>query len=299
MPSNKKFYYGGQAVIEGVMMRGKRSIAVAVRQPNGEIKLKDQPLSSMYTGKLREIPIIRGVIVLIETMALGIQTLFYSAEVASAQDGEEPISPGMLWGTAIISIVLGVGIFFVGPLLLTNYLIYPLVPSALLGNIIEGLLRIVIFILYLRLVTLMPDIRAVFAYHGAEHKVVNAFEAGMPLEVEDVKKYSTAHTRCGTSFLLVVMVIAIVVFSFLGRPQLWLSILSRIILLPVIAAFGYELIRFAAGHVNNKIVHALLLPGMALQSMTTREPDEGKIEVAIAALKRVIAVDQSEVPSSN
>jgi uncharacterized protein YqhQ len=294
MPQNKTFYYGGQAVYEGVMMRGRKSLAVAVRQQNGEIKVKQESLPSIYKGKLRETPIIRGVIVLIETMVLGVQTLFYSAQAASAETEEEQISAGTLWLTAGIALVFAVGIFFVGPLLLTNYLIYPLVSSVLLGNLIEGVLRIGIFVLYLWLINFMPDIRMVFAYHGAEHKTVNAYEHGVPLEVESVKKYSTAHARCGTSFLLIVLVIAIIVFSLLGRPALWISVLSRIVLLPVVAAFGYEVVRFFAGHVNNKIVSILLVPGLALQSLTTREPDDKKLEVAIAALKDVVAVDAAE-----
>ncbi len=294
MADDQKFYYGGQAVYEGVMMRGRKSMAVAVRQPNGEIKVVEQPIPSFYKGKLRQIPFVRGFVILIETMVLGIKTLFYSAEVATAEVPEEKISSGTLWLVGAISIIIGVGVFFVGPLLFANYLVYPYVSSVILGNLIEGVLRIVIFILYLWLITFMPDIRMVFAYHGAEHKTVNAYEAGVPLEVEHVKKYSTAHTRCGTSFLLAVLVIAIVVFSLIGRPELWLSIISRIILIPVIAALGYELIRFFAGHVNNKVVHVFMVPGLALQSLTTREPDDPKIAVAIAALKHVVSLDHLE-----
>ncbi|HJX04033.1 MAG TPA: DUF1385 domain-containing protein, partial [Dehalococcoidia bacterium] len=251
MPGEKPFYYGGQAVIEGVMMRGRKALAVAVRQSNGEIKISQQAIPSLYKGNLRQVPFLRGVIVLIETMVLGIQALFYSAQAAAADQTQEEISPGMLWGTAAVSIVLGVGIFFVGPLLITNLLIYPHVPSSILANLIEGVMRLAIFILYLRLITLMPDIKVVFAYHGAEHKAVNALESGVPLEVQAVRGYSTAHTRCGTSFLLVVLVLAIFVFSLLGKPPLWLGIISRIVLLPVIAAIGYEVIRFAAGHVES------------------------------------------------
>jgi uncharacterized protein YqhQ len=289
--SQKKFHYGGQAVIEGVMMRGKNSVAIAVRQPDGEIKVTDQKLHNIYRGRVREIPFLRGIIVLIETMVLGMNALFLSAQIASAEDGEEQITPGMLWGTAIFSIVIGVAIFFIAPLLVTNYLIYPNVSSAILANLFEGALRIIIFILYLWLVSRMPDIKRVFAYHGAEHKSVNTLEAGVPLEVENVKKYSTAHSRCGTSFLLVVLVLAIIVFSLLGKPPLWLGITSRIVLIPVIAAIGYEIIRFFAEHAENPVIRVLLVPGMALQSMTTREPDEGQMEVAIAALKRVVAED--------
>jgi uncharacterized protein YqhQ len=291
----KKFYYGGQAVIEGVLMRGKQALAIAVRQSNGQIKVTDQAITApIYQGNVRNVPFIRGVLVLIETMILGIQALFYSAQAAATDQVQEEISPGMLWGTAILSIVLGVAIFFVGPLLLTNYLIYPVIASSILANLIEGVLRLVIFIVYLKLISYMSDIKAVFAYHGAEHKAVNALEAGIPLEVDAVKKYSTAHTRCGTSFLLVVMVLAIVVFSLLGKPPLWLGIISRIVLIPVIASIGYEIIRFFAGHVNNSVIRVLLWPGLALQSLTTREPSDSQLEVAIAALKRVVAIDKGE-----
>jgi uncharacterized protein YqhQ len=161
-------------------------------------------------------------------------------------------------------------------------------------NIIEGILRIIIFIAYLKLISLMPDIKRVFAYHGAEHKVVNAYEAGMPLELDYVKNYSTAHTRCGTSFLLAVLVISIIVFALLGRPPLWLGILSRIVLIPVIAALGYEFVRFGATHSQNWLVRGLLVPGLRLQAMTTGEPNDSQLETALSALKKVIEADSSE-----
>lgn len=276
------------------MMRGKKHVAIAVRRPDGQIEVTDQPLASMYKGRFREMLFIRGVIVLIETLVLGIQALFHSANVAAVEDPEEKISPWMLWGTMGVGIVFAVAVFFVAPLLITNYLIYPFVDSAWLGNLIEGLIRIGMFILYLWAIGFMAEIRAVFAYHGAEHKVVNAFEAGMPLELEYVKKYSTAHTRCGTSFLLVVLVLAIIVFTLIGRPPLLLGVVSRIILIPVIAAIGYEFIRFSAGNVTNSVVRTLLVPGLALQSMTTREPSDSQIETAISAMKQVIEADSSE-----
>jgi uncharacterized protein YqhQ len=300
MAETKPFNYGGQAVIEGVMMRGRNNLAVAVRRPDGEIDVVGRPLAKIYKGRFREMPFIRGIIVLIETLVLGIQSLFHSAQVAAAEEEGQEISPKLLWGTLAMGIIFATGIFFVLPLLVTHYLIYPFVSSAILGNIFEGVLRIGIFILYLVLVGLMPDIRAVFAYHGAEHKTVNAYEAGVPMEVEQVKNYSTAHTRCGTSFLLVVMVLAILVFTLLGRPPLWLAILSRIVLIPAIAAIGYEYIRFAAAHGGNLIVRSLIAPGIALQSMTTREPNERQLEIAISALKNVVEADSSEdEPSDN
>jgi uncharacterized protein YqhQ len=295
MMEKKPFYYGGQAVIEGVMMRGQENMAVAVRRPDGEIDVTSQPLASIYKGHFRNWPFIRGIIVLIETLALGTQVIFHSAQIAAAEEDEKGIPPTLLWGTVAIAVAFAVGLFFIAPLLLTRYLIYPYIDSALIGNIIEGILRIIIFIAYLKLISLMPDIKRVFAYHGAEHKVVNAYEAGMPLELDCVKNYSTAHTRCGTSFLLAVLVISIIVFALLGRPPLWLGILSRIVLIPVIAALSYEFVRFGAAHSQNWLVRGLLVPGLQLQAMTTREPDDRQLETALSALKKVIEADNTNI----
>ncbi|HAV10815.1 MAG TPA: DUF1385 domain-containing protein [Dehalococcoidia bacterium] len=299
MEKQKPFYYGGQAVIEGVMMRGRENLAIAVRRPDGEIDIKAQPLSELYIGKLRQAPFIRGIIVLIETMALGISALLHSANVALEEEEQEKTTSAMLWGSVIVGMVIAVAVFFVLPLLLTRYLIDPYIESALLSNILEGLIRIIMFILYLWSINFMSDIRRVFEYHGAEHKVVNAYEAGVPLEVEAIKKYSTAHARCGTNFLLVVLLLSIIVFALFGRPDMWLSILSRIILIPVIAALGYEFIRFGGAHMHNPIVHILLIPGLLLQAMTTREPDDNQIEIAVAALKKVVEADNSKQLSFN
>ncbi len=299
MANSKPFYYGGQAVIEGVMMRGRENVAVAVRRPDGEINVTNQPLASIYKGHLRNWPFIRGIIVLIETLALGTQAIFHSAQIAAAEEDEKSISPTLLWGGVAIAVAFAVGLFFIVPLLLTRYLVYPYIASALICNIIEGIVRIIIFIAYLKLISLMPDIKRVFAYHGAEHKVVNAYEAGMPLELDYVKNYSTAHTRCGTSFLLAVLVISIIVFALLGRPPLWLGILSRIVLIPVIAALGYEFVRFGAAHSQNWLVRGLLIPGLRLQAMTTGEPNDSQLETALSALKKVIEADSSEPLISN
>ena len=287
----KPFYHGGQAVIEGVMMRGKRNLAISVRRPDGKLEVIKQPLANIYKGRLREIPLVRGVIVLIETLVLGVQALFHSAQIASAE--EEKIPTAALWGIVAASMAFAVALFFITPLLATRYFdIY--IASDLISNLIEGLVRIGIFIAYLKLIGLSPDIKRVFAYHGAEHKVVNAYEAGCPLELEAIKNYSTAHARCGTSFIFAVLIIAILVFALLGRPSLWLSILSRIILLPVIAALGYEVTRFGASHAKNILAQVLLAPGLMLQAMTTREPDDSQLEAAISALNEVIEADNSE-----
>ena len=286
----EKFSYGGQAVIEGVMMRGQRNMVTVVRRPNGELTTDTRALPTFYTNWMRKTPLIRGVIVLIEAMALGFKTLIYSANVSLEEEGET-VGGWFVWTTTIVSFAFAVVVFFVGPLFLTRLFN---VNSTVLFHLLEGCVRLAIFIAYLKLMTLMPDIKRVFAYHGAEHKVVNTYEAGVPLEVEAVKAYSTAHTRCGTSFLFVVLVIAILVFALIGIPSLWLMVLSRIVLIPVIAALGYEVIYFAGRHSNNRLVRIVLAPGLWLQSLTTREPDEKQLEVAILALSTVIEADKTE-----
>ena len=289
----KSFHYGGQAVFEGVMIRGKEGVAISMRQPNGELNIVRQPLASIYKGRLREMPLIRGIIVLVETLVLGTQSLLHSVQVAAAEEVGEKIPTALLWGTVAVSLALGVALFFMVPLFATRYLIDPYIHSALLSNIFEGLIRIGIFIAYIKLIGLIPDIKRVFAYHGAEHKVVNAYEAGAPLEVESVKNYSTAHARCGTAFLFIVLIIAIFVFVLVGRPTLWILILSRIVLIPVIAVISYEIMKFGAGYIKNKMVRILLAPGLMLQAITTREPDDSQLEAAISALKEVIEIDRA------
>ena len=284
---HKRFYYGGQAVIEGVMMLGRRSMAVAVRRPNGEIAVHSEPLGGWHTGRLREIPFLRGIVVLVGTLSLGIRTLFYSAEVSLEE--EQKVSSALLWGTVALGLILALGLFLALPLMVIHYL-DPYI-SATTSNILEGLIRLVIFVAYLGAITLFPDIRRVFAYHGAEHKTINAYEAGEALEVDRVRSYGTAHYRCGTNFIFVVFVIAIVAFAFLGRPPMWIRYLERIALLPAIASISYEIIRLGAGHIKNGFVRAILTPGLALQALTTRQPDDRQIEVAISALRRVLAAD--------
>jgi len=290
----KRFYYGGQAVIEGVMMRGQKAMVTAVRRPSGGLAIDVQPLATIYTSWLRRAPLIRGIIVLIEAMVLGIKTLLYSANV-SLEEEEAEISGGLVWAMVAVSLVFAVALFFMAPLFLTK-LLDPYLNSPLVFNLVDGFIRLIIFIAYLKLMTLVPDIKRVFAYHGAEHKAVNAYEDGAPLEVEAARKYSTAHVRCGTSFLFVVLIIAIIVFALVGLPSLWLMVLSRILLIPVIAALGYEVIYFGANHAKNGLVRAVVAPGLWLQALTTREPDDSQLEIALAALEKVIEVDQLEEP---
>lgn len=289
----KPFNYGGQAVIEGVMIRGRKGVAISVRQPNGELNVVKQPLAGIYKGRLRDVPLIRGIITLVETLILGTQSLLHSAQIAAEEEGEGKIPTALLWGTVATSLTLGIVLFFLIPLFATRYLIDPYIDSVLLSNVFEGLIRISIFIAYLKVISLIPDIKRVFAYHGAEHKVVNAYEAGVPLNAESVKNYPTAHPRCGTAFVFIVLVVAIFVFALVGQPTLWVRIVSRIALIPVIAAISYEIVRFGAAHINNPIVRMLLAPGLLLQSISAREPDDSQIEAAISALNGVIEIDKA------
>jgi len=278
-------------------MLGRKGLAITVRQPDGKLNTIRQPLARIYRGRLRETPFSRGLISLGETMVLGTRALLRSAEIAAAEEGEEKINPALLGGTVVIAFGFAVVLFFLVPLLATRFLIDPFIDSALLSVTLEGLVRIGIFVAYIRLIGLMPDIRRVFAYHGAEHKTINAYESGTPLEVEAVRNHPTAHPRCGTSFIVIVLIIAILVFALidvaLGRPPLWIRMLSRIALIPVIAAIGYEIMKFGAGHIKNTLVRIIIAPGLMLQSLTTREPDDGQIEAAISALNEVIAIDEN------
>jgi uncharacterized protein YqhQ len=298
MAEQKKYNYGGQAVIEGVMIRGRTSMVTAVRRPNGEISTEVKPLSSVTKSKVRRIPLVRGVVVLIEAMVLGIQSLLRSANVALEEEAEK-ISSKAIWGMMLVSAALVIVLFFVAPLFLTKWAnSYIPNSNSLVFNSIEGVIRIVIFLGYLKVISYMQDIKRVFTYHGAEHKAVNAYEAGVPMEVAAIKSYSRAHVRCGTSFLFFVLLIAIIVFTFVGVRDLWLMVLSRIVLIPVIMGLGYELIYFGAKHTNNWFMKIILAPGLWLQSMTTGEPDDKQLEVAIAAMNKAVEVDLADEAAS-
>jgi len=272
------------------MMRGRQTMVTAVRRADGELAIDVQPLSTLYSGRLRRTPFTRGIIVLIESLVLGIKSLFYSANATLEEEGEK-LSGGMVWITMVVALGLAVALFFIVPLLLTRLLH---INSSLLFNLVDGLIRVAIFITYLKLMALLPDIKRVFAFHGAEHKVVNAYEAGVPLEVEAIRSYSKAHMRCGTSFVFAVVVISIIVFALVGLHSNWLMVPSRILLIPVIAALGYEVIYFGGRHASNRFVRIILAPGLWLQALTTREPDDSQLEVAIVALKKVMEVDEAE-----
>ena len=289
----KKFYYGGQAVIEGVMMRGQAAMVTAVRRSDGGMAMDTQLLPAIANSRMRKTPFIRGVIALIEAMVLGVKSLLYSANVSIEEEKEEKLSGRAVGGIVAGSVAFAVAVFFMGPLFLTR-LIDDYIESSIVFHLVEGFVRLGIFVAYLKLLTLSTSLRRIFAYHGAEHKAVNAYEAGVPLEVGAVREYSTAHTRCGTSFLFVVLIIAIIVFALIGRPSLWLMVLSRVILIPVIASLGYEITQFGARHIESRLVRAFLAPGLWLQRLTTREPDDSQLEVALSALRRAVEIDQLE-----
>lgn len=288
----RRFHYGGQAVIEGVMIRGQKAAVTAIRRPGGGLATDIRPLGTIYTGWMRRTPLIRGIIVLIEAMVIGIKSLLYSASVSLEEEAEE-ISGKAVWAMIAMSLALAIVLFLIAPLFLAR-LINPYINSSLVFHLIEGSIRIVIFIAYLELVGLIPDIRRVFTYHGAEHKAVNAYEAGVPMEVAAIRKYDTAHVRCGTSFLFVVLILAIVVFAIVGRSSLWLMVLSRVLLTPVIASLSYEIIYFGANHSKNVLVRAVMAPGLLLQGLTAKEPDDSQMEVALAALRKAVEIDQLE-----
>jgi uncharacterized protein YqhQ len=282
---------GGQAVLEGVMMRSPSNWALAVRKPDGEIAEVNRPIRSVMARHwFFRLPIVRGVIALGESLAIGFRALAISANYAAQEEGEEGEVPTELsTGAIVFAFAIAIGfalvLFKVTPALITSWL-----PIDTTGwfVIVEGLIRVGFFIIYLLVISLLPDLRRVFQYHGAEHKVINAYEAGEELVPERVQKFSLIHPRCGTAFLLWVMVIAIFVFAFLGRPPLPWLIASRILLLPLIAGLAYELIRFAGKHTGNRVLMTLLAPGLWLQRLTTREPSLDQLEVSISALKDVL-----------
>jgi uncharacterized protein YqhQ len=292
--------YGGQAVLEGVMMRSASNWAVAVRTPEGDItEIVHEITSPMSRRKLWRLPIIRGVIALGESLAIGFRALAISANVATQETDENGeiktvITRGQIIFSFSVAIVFALMLFKVGPALLTSWL-----PVDSTGSfvVVEGLIRVAVLIGYILLVSLLPDLRRVFQYHGAEHKTIHALEAGEELTTENVQKHSLIHPRCGTAFLLYVMVIAIFVFAFVGRPDWQWLILSRIAFLPLIAGLAYEVIRYAGKHQDNRFLMTLLAPGMWLQRLTTREPDDQQVEVSIRALQRVLEREQAETPA--
>jgi len=287
---------GGQAVIEGVMMRSPKAWTVAVRGPNKEIFLRKNGLLEL--PKLLKKPVLRGVVALAQAIVIGIKALAFSAEKAAAEE-EEKLSSFSIGVTVFISFILGLAIFLFLPLYSTKLIgmvLESVNKSSLVFNVVDGVIRIFFFLIYLLSINIIKDIRRVFQYHGAEHKVVHAYEAGVELTPENIESYSILHPRCGTSFLLIVMILSILVFSFI--PKEWPFIgkfLSRIILLPLIAGLSYEFIKFSSKRINNPFVRMMTMPGLWLQRLTTRVPSHDQIEVAVKALREVLQMEAQGV----
>ncbi len=281
---------GGQAVIEGVMMRGPRKLAVACRLPDGSISLDVRPSTSLKERyPVLALPLLRGVVTLFESLADGMKALAHSAKLAG-EEGEEMDDKAVAL-TIAAAVALAVGLFIVIPTWSMRFL-HSLTEEPLLLNLAEGCLRLLIFLAYIVGISSMGDIRRVFQYHGAEHKSIYAYEAGLPLTPASARPFTTLHPRCGTNFLMIVMLISIFSFAFLGWPSLLLRILSRVLLMPLIAGLSYELIRFAGRHAANPLVHYAILPGLLLQKLTTRQPDDSQLEVALAALQAVLPEEE-------
>jgi uncharacterized protein YqhQ len=295
------FFYGGQALIEGVMMRGRTTVAMSVRPPSGEIRTIAEPLPAALSAdrKLIKIPFLRGMFVLYETLVIGTRMLMRSAAIA-AEDEDIELGKGTIAVTMILSLGFAIGLFFVLPLFLSTFA-EEAAASDFIANAVEGLIRLVIFVGYIFAIGLMPDIRRVFGYHGAEHKAISAYEADRPLTPDEVDAFGTAHTRCGTTFILIVVVISIFFFSLIPRAgvPLWALFLSRIVLVPLIAAVAYELVRFGARHYGNRVVRAIYQPGLWLQSLTTRPPDRPMLEVSIASLESCLASDREAAAATS
>ena len=302
------FFYGGQAVIEGVMIRGQRFFSLAVRRMDGTVYRSAEPLSSVYTGRLRQIPFVRGVVVLIETLALGFKVLTRSANIAlqDKTDGEvEEVSGWVLFSSLGVALAIGIALFFLAPLFairsldsIFNSWLGAGARADFVSNLLEGLLRLALLIAYISFIGMMKDIRRVFAYHGAEHMTIHAYERGLPLEVDRIRPFSTAHPRCGTAFILTVAVVSILVFAILGRPDIQWAVLSRVALIPVIAGISYEILRFSGAHRGTPLATAIAAPGMLLQRLTTRRPNDHQIEVAISAMECALAADRGQEPAA-
>ncbi|MDH4139665.1 MAG: DUF1385 domain-containing protein [Coriobacteriia bacterium] len=308
VPERVQFtHIGGQAVLEGVMMRGKHNWAVAVRKPDGDVHLEEHELKTTaskrpWLGK----PVVRGVVGLFETLVLAMKAFSISASV-SGETEEEQLSSKEIAFTMILGVALALLLFIVLPAVLTNWVVGQATERPFTWNIVDGLLRVAAFFAYIWAVSRIKDIQRVFAYHGAEHKTIHAYEHGLPLEAQVIQRYETMHVRCGTSFLLMVMVIAILVFSLVPVKALaaaWgvegrygilaIAIASRIVLLPLIAGLAYEVIKWAGKAPDNKLVRIVLWPGLMLQKMTTREPSDDMVEIAVAAMRAVVAREQAE-----
>lgn len=302
-------HIGGQAVLEGIMMRGKHNWAIAVRQPNGEIHLEEHDLKTAvskrsWLGK----PVIRGVVTFYETIVLAMQAFAVSAEYAGMGEEEgDKLTTREISFSMVLGLALSIVLFIVAPALVTSWVVGPATARPFLWNLFDGVLRVFVFFGYIWAVSRVKDIQRVFAYHGAEHKTIHAFEHHLPLETDEIQRFETLHVRCGTSFLLMVMFIALILYSLVpmkailaaaGLDAAWavtlLAILIRIILLPLIAGLAYEVIKWAGRMPDNPIVKVVLWPGLQLQRMTTRQPDDSMVEIAVAAVQPIIAREEQE-----
>jgi uncharacterized protein YqhQ len=302
--------YGGQAVLEGVMMRGRAFMAVAVRAPDKRIVVISEALPKhLYGGVIQKIPLVRGVTMLWDALGLGMKALMFSADIqmqgeeADPANGAKPSEPASLskplaWTTVALALVFGIGIFFVTPLAVVGVAEQFLGAHSIWSNLAEGLIRLLLLIGYVALIGLMPDVRRVYAYHGAEHMTIHAWEHNDPLDPEHVAKYPPAHPRCGTAFLLEVVAISVVLFALLGTPDLWLRILSRVLLIPVIAGIAYELLRLGGKYPNSPLLQLVVAPGLLLQALTTRYPDTSQMEVAIASMNELLKRENENEPVS-
>ena len=285
--------YGGQAVIEGVMMRGSQSVAIAMRAPNEEIVIHSEPLSGIYKSKLIKIPFLRGLIALWDALGLGIRALTISANIQTGED--EKLEGPALYLTLAISLTFGIGLFFLLPAAVGQFSERVLGISSWWSNLLEGLVRLALLVGYIWIIGKSSEISRVFAYHGSEHKTINAFEAGADLTPETVTHFSLEHPRCGTAFLLSLVLLSVLVFSLLGPLPMFWRLASRILLIPVLAGIAYEYIRWTANHLDSKVVRTMIKPNLALQHLTTREPTLQMLEVSIAAFNTMRSGESQEL----
>ncbi len=290
---DKMITYGGQAVIEGVMMRGQKALAIAMRAPDGNIVVHKENLGGVYRSQITKIPFLRGVILLWDALGLGMRALTLSANTQTGED--EKLEGPALYLTITISLAIGIGLFFLLPAgiggLAEKYLGW----NSWVANLLEGVVRLILLVGYIWAIGFMPDVKRLFGYHGAEHKTINAYEAGAELTPESVAKFSLEHPRCGTAFILTLVLISILVFTALGPLSLFWRLASRVLLIPVLAGISLEYIRWTANHLDSPIVRFLIRPNLALQALTTREPDASMLEVAIQSFKTMRQAEQEMV----
>ena len=307
--------YGGQAVIEGVMMRGQKAFAIGMRAPDGKIVIHTEKLAAVYRSAVAKMPFLRGVILLWDALGLGMRALTISANTQTGED--EKLEGPALYLTLAVSLALGIGLFFLLPALVGGWVEHLLTPKTgagggvlpslaplaagggalWLGNLLEGILRLALLVGYIWAIGFMPDVKRLFGYHGAEHKTINAYEAGAELTPESVAKFSVEHPRCGTAFMLTLVLISILVFTALGPLPLMWRLVSRVLLIPVLAGIAVEYIRWTANHLDNGLVRLLIKPSLALQHLTTREPDSSMLEVAIASFKNMRLAEEERAPA--